>query len=115
MKPTTKVKKHKLTATQAEQVQALLGLHLTAGEARSIYMCQDGRCRKIHSHDFIPYGLGVGVWRSGCHLSAGDANWIHRAKLLAERKSVHERAQEAAFGPQTDRQAASAHPKAGRP
>lgn len=72
----------KLTKEQEDHVRRLQGINLVPGEARTIYICQENGCRQIQSHDYIPYGIGRGVWRNPCHCNAVDQNWIYRAKEL---------------------------------
>jgi hypothetical protein len=80
--PTPIILSMKLTKKQKDHVKRLQGINLARGEARSIYICQDKKCRQIQAHDFIPYGIGRGVWRNPCHCNAVDSNWIFRAKEL---------------------------------
>jgi len=82
-------RKPALTVEQQRLVRRLLRLPLTPGECRTVHICRDRGCNQIQAHDFVPYGLGRGVWRNMCLCNAVDRNWIFRAAEVGKRTARH--------------------------
>lgn len=61
------------------QIALQLSVPKTEGECRDVFICPLKGCLAVQAHDYIPFGIGRGVWRNMCHCNAVDANWIFRA------------------------------------